>query len=189
MPPLDRAICERCRAEVTAKALFCPMCGQPRANPGGDPLLGALIADRYLVQSRIGAGGSGTIYLAHHVAVRRKVAIKVLHHELSRDDLAVERFRREATTVGEIDNEHIVEVLDFGRAPDGRLFLAMEYLEGETLAAAVKREGHLPVAQALDVLTQVGEALMEAHAMGYVHRDLRPGNIFLAHRRGHKGEL
>src|SRR5262249_32909341 len=116
MPPVDRAICERCRAEMAAKSLFCPMCGHPRANQAADPLLRTLVADRYLVQSRIGAGGSGTIYLAQHVAVKRRVAIKVLHHELSRDDLSVERFRREATTVGEIDNEHIVEVLDFGRA-------------------------------------------------------------------------
>jgi serine/threonine-protein kinase len=188
MPPSDRAICERCRAEVMAQALFCPMCGAPRAGRGSDPLLGTVIADRYLIKERIGAGGSGTIYLAQHVAVKRRVAIKVLHHELSRDDLAVERFRREATSVGEIDNEHIVQVLDFGRTPDGRLFLAMEHLEGETLAAVIKREGRLPVARALDVLTQVGEGLMEAHAMGYIHRDLRPGNIFLARRRGRSGE-
>ena len=114
------------------------------------------------------------------MTLRRKVAIKVLHHELSRDDLAVERFRREATTVAEIDNEHIVEIHDFGRTPDGRLYLAMELLEGETLDAVLAREGQLAVERAVDILIQVGEALMEAHAIGYVHRDLRPRNIFLA---------
>jgi serine/threonine protein kinase len=160
------------------------MCGAPRATLASDPLIGAVVAERYLLRERIGQGGSGTIYRADHVALRRKVAVKILHHELSRDDLAVERFRREATTVSEIDNEHIALVLDFGRAPDGRPFLAMELLEGETLQAALHREGTLPVDQALDVLTQVGEALMEAHGMGYVHRDLRPGNIFLTRRKG-----
>jgi hypothetical protein len=149
------------------------MCGQPRRAAEDDPLLGKVIADRYLLRQRLGQGGSGTIYLAEHITVKRKVAVKVLHHELSQDDLAIERFRREATTVAEIDNEHIVEVLDFGRLDDGRLFLAMELLDGETLAAAIRRQGKLSVEQALDVLVQVGEALMEAHAMGYVHRDLR----------------
>src|SRR5687767_3613255 len=182
-----KSLCERCGADVSPMALFCPMCGHPRATREDDPLIGKVIGDRYLLRERIGQGGSGTIYLAEHITVKRKIAVKVLHHELSQDDLAVERFRREATTVAEIDNEHIVEVLDFGRTEDGRLFLAMELLEGETLAAALKRDKQLPIEQALDILTQVGEALMEAHAMGYVHRDLRPANIFLARRRGREG--
>jgi serine/threonine-protein kinase len=132
----------------------------------------------------IGQGASGTIYRAEHVTLRRKVAIKVLHTELSRDDLAVERFRREATTLAEIDNEHIVEIHDFGRTIDGRLYLAMELLEGETLDGVLAREQTLSVERVADVLIQVGEALMEAHAIGYVHRDLRPRNIYLAVRRG-----
>src|SRR5512134_1351790 len=132
--------CERCRAEIGSQALFCPMCGLARTAREGDPMLGKIVAERYLVRERLGQGGSGTIYLAEHITVKRKIAVKVYHHELSRDDLAVERFRREATTVAEIDNEHIVEVLDFGRLEDGRLFLAMELLEGETLAVAIRRE-------------------------------------------------
>jgi serine/threonine protein kinase len=187
MAPDVKAVCERCGAEVAAAALFCPMCGMARATREDDPLIGKVIGDRYLLRERLGQGGSGTIYLAEHITVKRKIAVKVLHHELSQDDLAVERFRREATTVAEIDNEHIVEVLDFGRTDDGRLFLAMELLEGETLGAALRRERQLPVDKVLDVLVQVGEALMEAHAMGYVHRDLRPANIFLARRRGREG--
>jgi serine/threonine-protein kinase len=179
--------CERCQAEFAADALFCPMCGAPRAKMGGDPLIGEVVADRYLLRQRLGHGGSGTIYLAEHVTLRRRVVVKILHHELSRDELAVERFRREATTVGQIDNEHIVEVLDFGRTKDGRLFLAMEYLDGETLAAALVRMRQLPIAQVTGILVQLGEALMEAHALGYVHRDLRPRNVFLARRRGQDG--
>ncbi|HSR98476.1 MAG TPA: protein kinase, partial [Kofleriaceae bacterium] len=177
--------CAGCQHAYVETALFCPNCGRPKVREAlADPLLGTLLGERFLVQELLGQGGSGTIYRAEHVTLRRKVAIKVLHTELSRDDLAVERFRREATTVAEIDNEHIVEIHDFGRTPDGRLYLAMELLEGETLDTVLVREKQLSVERAADILIQVGEALMEAHAIGYVHRDLRPRNIYLAVRRG-----
>ncbi|HWU86277.1 MAG TPA: protein kinase [Kofleriaceae bacterium] len=177
--------CAGCTYAYADTALFCPNCGRPKVREfGGDTLLGKVLGERFQVQALLGQGGSGTIYRAEHITLRRKVAIKVLHAELSRDDLAVERFRREATTVAEIDNEHIVEIHDFGRAPDGRLYLAMELLEGETLDAVLARERTLSVERTADILIQVGEALMEAHAIGYVHRDLRPRNVYLAVRRG-----
>ena len=180
--------CTSCQHAYVETALFCPNCGTPKARDAGrdgrDALIGKLLGDRFQVLDIIGQGGSGTIYRAEHITLRRKVAIKILHDELSRDDLAVERFRREATTVAEIDNEHIVEIHDFGRTPDGRLYLAMEMLEGETLDTVLARDKQLSVERAADILIQVGEALMEAHAIGYVHRDLRPRNIYLANRRG-----
>jgi tRNA A-37 threonylcarbamoyl transferase component Bud32 len=177
--------CSNCRRELAPAALFCPTCGTPRVRDGAvDELIGAVLADRFLVIDRLGAGKSGTIYRGEHVTLRRKVAIKVLHHELSRDDLAIERFRREATSVAEIDNEHIVEIHDFGRTSDGRLYLAMELLEGETLDNVLVRDGKLAVDRALDVMIQVADALADAHAVGFVHRDLRPRNLYLAVRRG-----
>jgi serine/threonine-protein kinase len=177
--------CTGCRHAYVDSALFCPNCGRPKVREStADALVGTLLGERFQVQEQIGQGGSGTIYRAEHVTLRRKVAIKVLHTELSRDDLAVERFRREATTVAEIDNEHIVEIHDFGRTPDGRLYLAMELLEGETLDAVLAREKTLSIERVADILIQVGEALMEAHAIGYIHRDLRPRNVYLAVRRG-----
>jgi tRNA A-37 threonylcarbamoyl transferase component Bud32 len=177
--------CAGCQHSYSDVALFCPNCGRPKVREAtGDALVGKLLGERFQVHELIGQGGSGTIYRAEHITLRRKVAIKVLHNELSRDDLAVERFRREATTVAEIDNEHIVEIHDFGRTPDGRLYLAMELLEGETLDAVIAREGQMSVERTADILSQVGEALMEAHAIGYVHRDLRPRNLYLAVRRG-----
>ena len=107
-------ICQKCRLEYPGEALFCPNCGMARArDESGDPMLGATIGDRYLLMDRLGQGASGTIYRAEHITLRRKVAVKVLHHELSRDDLAIERFRREATTVGQIENDHIVEIFYF----------------------------------------------------------------------------
>src|SRR5262249_34221577 len=104
--------------------------------------------------------------------------------QLSRDDTALERFRREATTVGQLDNDHILQVLDFGRADSERLFFAMEYLDGEPLSAVIDRDKQLAIPRVIDVLVQVGEALMEAHGLGYIHRDLRPRNIFLITKRG-----
>jgi eukaryotic-like serine/threonine-protein kinase len=177
-------ICQSCRRELAPTALFCPGCGAPRVRDAGDDLLGKVLGDRFLVIERLGHGKSGTLYRGEHVTLRRKVAIKVLHDELSRDDLAVERFRREATSVAELDNEHIVEIHDFGRTPDNRLYLAMELLEGETLDQALVREGRLDVERAVDVMIQVGDALSFAHSVGFVHRDLRPRNLFLAVRRG-----
>ena len=177
--------CAGCKHDYAETALFCPNCGRPKVRDvKADALVGKLLGERFQVQDLIGQGGSGTIYRAEHVTLRRRVAIKVLHTELSRDDLAVERFRREATTVADIDNEHIVEIHDFGRTPDGRLYMAMELLEGETLDTVLAREKQLSVERTADVLSQVGEALMEAHAIGYVHRDLRPRNIYLTSRRG-----
>ena len=187
LPDMNPAplLCSSCRRELSLAALFCPNCGTPRVKDGAvDELLGAVLGERFLVQERLGAGKSGTIYRGEHVTLRRKVAIKVLHHELSRDDLAIERFRREATSVAEIDNEHIVEIHDFGRTSDGRLYLAMELLEGETLDNVLIRDTRLSVERALDVMIQVAEALVDAHAVGFVHRDLRPRNVYLAVRRG-----
>jgi serine/threonine-protein kinase len=172
--------CSNCRHSYPDTALFCPNCGTAKVRAEGDALLGKVLGERFLVQERLGQGTSGSIYRAEHVTLRRKVAIKVLHAELARDDLAVERFRREATMVAEVDNEHIVEIHDFGRTPDGRLYLAMELLEGETLDARLRRDGKLSIEQTADILIQLGEALMEAHAVGYIHRDLRPRNIYLA---------
>ncbi len=181
---LEKVLCKKCRLEFAHDALFCPNCGTAKNRSSDtDPLTGSTVGERYQLIRQIGQGASGAIYLAEHVTLRRKVVVKVLHHELSRDDLAIERFRREATTVGDLDNDHIVQILDFGRTSDGRLYLAMEYLEGQTLADLMEEKGRLDTKLVVDVLTQLGEALIEAHAIGYVHRDLRPRNMFLALRR------
>ncbi len=178
--------CTQCGAEQPGDARFCPRCGTAvvATAPQGDAMLGKVVAERYLLVEKIGQGGSGTIYRGEHTTLRKKVAIKILHLQLSQDETAIERFRREATTVGEIDNDHILQVLDFGRTDDKRLFFAMEYLEGETLTKVIERERQLAVPRVIDILIQVGEALMEAHGIGFIHRDLRPRNIFLTTRRG-----
>jgi serine/threonine protein kinase/tetratricopeptide (TPR) repeat protein len=144
--------------------------------------MGQVIAQRYLIQELLGQGGSGTVYRALHISLKRPVAVKLLHHHLSNDSAAIERFRREATTVASIDNDHIIQVSDFGQAEDGRFFMVMEYLEGRTLDELIE-SGELDPEKAIDIVIQICDALIEAHAMGYIHRDLRPRNVFLTQKR------
>src|SRR5262249_16777075 len=132
--------CTQCGEPQEADARFCPKCGTPVVVLGNDPMLGKVIAERYLLLEKMATAASAPIYRSEHTTLRKKVAIKILHHQHSQDESAILRFRREATTVGEIDNDHILQVLDFGRAEDGRLFFAMEFLEGETLDKVIARE-------------------------------------------------
>ena len=176
--------CPKCKQALPDDALFCPMDGTSLASAENDPLLGTVIADRYVLLERVGQGNSGTIYRGEHVVLRQKIAVKLLHHKLSKDEGAVDRFRQEAATLAQIDSDHIVRVSDFGVAEDERVFFAMEFLDGETLATAAGREGKLKEERALAILEQIGEALSEAHRLGYVHRDIRPRNIFLCERKG-----
>ena len=110
-----------------------------------DPLIGKVLGERFQIQALIGQGASGTIYRAEHTTLRRKVAIKVLHNELSRDDLAVERFRREATTVAELDGEPSSGSTISGARRTASLYLAGELLEGETLDGVIARDKTLSI--------------------------------------------
>jgi serine/threonine-protein kinase len=177
--------CTGCGELLEESARFCAKCGAAAAVAGApDPMVGKVVTDRYLLVEKIGEGNSGIIYRGEHTTLRKRVAVKILHASLSQDENAVERFRREATTVAEIENDHILQVIDFGRTEDKRLFFAMEFLEGDTLARAIERDKKLTVERVVDILTQIGEALMEAHGLGYIHRDLRPRNIFLTTKKG-----
>lgn len=178
--------CRECGHGNAAAALFCDRCGRALHAQDRDPLVGKTIGERYHLLECIGAGTAGVLYRAEHVTLRRRIALKLLHKHLAQSDDAVERFRREATTVCEIDNEHIPQVFDFGRSEDGRLFFAMEFLEGETLAQQLAKapKGQLPIERVTDLLSQIADGLIDAHTLGYVHRDLRPRSIFLTKRRG-----
>ena len=185
---MSAKICSQCGHNASDDARFCPSCGTPfkapAAAPPGDPLVGAVLADRYKVIEKIGQGNAGTVYRAEQTAIGKKVAVKVLGAELAKDAAAVDRFRREATTVAGLDSEHIVSVIDFGHASDGRLFYAMEHLEGESMADAIKRDGQLDPDRVLYIVYQIAEVLAEAHGAGLVHRDLRPRSVMLVKKRG-----
>jgi serine/threonine-protein kinase len=156
------------------------------ALPSFEPtaLIGQILDGRYLVTAHLATGGMGAVLRAQHVYMRKDVAIKVLRPDLSASSDLVERFRREAEIIAALEHENIVRVSDFGRSPEGYLFLVMELLEGESLFERLRREGSMPAAEAVAVLWQVCAALEAAHARGVVHRDLKPENVFLARTGG-----
>lgn len=152
-------------------------CEEPVRDTETDDQL--LPGTRYRMLGKIGEGAMGHVFEAEHVDLGRKVAIKVLaaHHATSSDYSA--RFRREARTLSRLSHPNLVTLHDFGQARDGRLYCAMERLEGETLDKVLDREGPLPWKRALRLGAQAASALREAHRVGIVHRDLKPSNLFL----------
>src|SRR5262245_10442786 len=124
----------------------------------------------------------GVVYVAEHVKLRRKVAIKVLRAEFSSKADAIGRFFDEAVSVNRIGNEHIVDVTHCDTAPSGEAYFVMEYLQGDALSTVLRRERQFSLQRTLHVGVQVAEALGAAHDSGIVHRDLKPDNIFLITR-------
>ena len=173
--------------------------GEPRASSTTLPLpsqqgsatssadesawIGRVIAGRYHLERVIGRGGMGLVFEATHVAVGRRVAVKILRPEAARSAEAVARFHREARAAASIGHRNIVEVLDFGHGDDGA-YLVMELLEGADLASIVRKSGALPVARAVGIARQVADGLRAAHERGIVHRDLKSGNVFVSQREG-----
>ncbi|HSN92195.1 MAG TPA: protein kinase [Anaeromyxobacteraceae bacterium] len=143
-------------------------------------LIGQVLDGRYLLSAHLATGGMGAVFRAQHVYMRKDLAIKVLRPDLSVSSDLVERFRREAEIIAALEQENIVRVTDFGRSPEGYLFLVMELLEGESLFERLRREGAMAPLPAVEILWQVCAALEAAHARGVVHRDLKPENVFLA---------
>jgi serine/threonine protein kinase len=140
---------------------------------------GEVLGDRYRVHHRLGKGGMGEVYLAEHIAIGRKVAIKTLNAHLQDKPEIAERFMQEARTSSLVRHTNIVDILDFGHTDRGAPYFVMEYLEGEDLKTVLKRERVLPWERARDIILQVCAALAAAHAQGVVHRDLKPDNIYL----------
>jgi len=150
------------------------------------PLTGRMIQDRYLIKEKIGEGGMGVVYRAEHTLMRKELAVKVLLPEFSCLESVVRRFQREAQSASRLDHPNIVHINDFGRTSEGQLFLAQEYLPGQSLTAAIRREAPFPPARAVKIALQLCQALDHAHALGVVHRDLKPDNIRIA--TGRDGE-
>lgn len=147
-------------------------------------LVGSVLADRYRVDKVIGDGGMGSVYAAQHVTLRKRVALKVLHPDLCRDQTHVDRFLQEARAASMIDHDHIVDIVDFGPVPGGSVFFAMEFLEGEDLSGRLKRTGRMPWPKVRELMLMVVGALEAAHEKGIIHRDLKPANCFVIQKRG-----
>jgi len=141
---------------------------------------GQVIRGMYRLGRMIGRGGMGEIYEAQHVTIPKKFAVKILRGEFAEGSEAMKRFHREANIAASVGSVHIVEVFDFNQAEDGSLYMAMELLEGESLADYLNRTGAVDPWRWMAILSQIGIGLEAAHQAGVVHRDLKPDNLFLA---------
>ena len=145
----------------------------------GEELIGEVIDGRYRLDATLGRGGMGLVYRAHHVGLRRQVAVKILHPSLAASPDVRNRFEREALAVGRIDHPNCVSVYDVGRLPDGSLYLAMELLDGKSLADVLEQQGQIAPGRALHILAHILRGLSHIHQAGLIHRDIKPENIFL----------
>jgi serine/threonine-protein kinase len=177
-------ICPVCSTEYPDDVKFCPNDGQTlRAAAPAHDLVGQVVADRYHVVKKLGEGGMGQVYLAEHVKMGRRSAIKVMNPSMVHDPDAVARFNREASNASRITHPNVCAIYDFGETPEGLIYLAMEFIEGEPLTDLLEREDALPLARAADIFRQTADALQAAHDLGIVHRDLKPDNIMLTRKK------
>ncbi len=144
-----------------------------------DQLIGRTIGGRFRIESFLGEGAMGRVYRARQIALNTTVAVKVMHHNLACIPAVGARFLREAQAASRIDHPSSVRVIDFGQEPDGLLYLAMELIDGESLAEIMTETGPLPAPRIVDIASQVLAALAVAHELGVVHRDLKPENIMV----------
>lgn len=183
-------ICPRCHAKFDDNANVCNQDGTkletiPEQDTKlFDDLVGKVLAGRFKILSKIGQGGMGAVYKAEQVRMGRICAVKVIPHEMAKDRDAIERFDREAKMSALINDQHAVTVYDFGETEDGMYFLAMEFVEGETLSGLMRREGILPLSKVIPMVQQACQALHAAHSQAIVHRDLKPDNIMISKKDG-----
>ena len=173
-------VCPKCSQEM-ADAV-CPKDGSHTlfvADSRDTYAVGTLIADRYRIDSVLGIGGFGAVYKCTQLNMDQTVAVKVLRADHLSSVEHVKRFSGEAQAVSRLRHPNTIRVFDFGTHTDGALYLAMEYIEGETLGHRFDTKGALPWQQLAHILTQVCHSLTEAHAAGLIHRDLKPENVML----------
>ena len=140
-----------------------------RAN-AAEELVGQTLSGRFRLDSILGHGAMGAVYKAHHLGLKKDVALKLLHRELTANDEMVARFDREAAAASRLDHPNCVRIMDFGSSDDGRRYLVMECLEGKDLAELVTEA--MPPFRVVELIRQVLEGLAHAHAQGLVHRDI-----------------
>jgi serine/threonine-protein kinase len=183
-------ICPQCGTRFQEPLQFCPNDGSQTyealesQEAPKDPLLGRVIDGRYRIEKQIGEGGMGVVYMATHTVLQKKLALKVLRGDNSKDADVVQRFMQEAQSATSIGHQNIIDISDFGRLPDGSVYFVMEYLDGLSLSDMIKRGGSVPTAEAVHIIRQMASALDAAHARGIVHRDLKPDNIFVISQGG-----
>ncbi len=180
----DQKVCPTCGTEYPLSERFCPRDGTAlrSANAQAD-LLGSIVAERYHILKKLGEGGMGTVYLAEHVKMGRKAALKVMNPGMNSDPDAIARFNREAANASRLNHPNVCGIYDFGETPEGLIYLAMEFIEGESLTSLIEKNGFLAAPRAAAIIHQAADALGVAHDYGIVHRDLKPDNIMIAKGR------
>jgi serine/threonine-protein kinase len=169
--------CPKCASRYRDGVERCPFDHEPLEKLV-DPLIGRTIGGRYVVEEPLGAGGMATVYRGRHQALERTVALKVLQPKLAAQAEHRERFLREARAANRVHHEHVVDIVDIGQTEDGVVYLVMEYLRGRSLDVELE-DGALSLARACRIGHQIALALGRAHELGVVHRDVKPGNVFL----------
>jgi len=157
---------------------------KPRLTKGDELYINQTLNNRFKVESKIGEGGFGAVYRGVQLATGRKVALKLLHPEMTKDENLVARFRREGMVLCNLRDAHTITTYDFDQTPDGTLYIAMELLEGKSLHQIFHEQAPLEWKRVFKILTEMCSSLAEAHAQGIVHRDLKPENIYLETRPG-----
>jgi serine/threonine-protein kinase len=184
-------ICPTCQQTYSDDVEFCARDGAhltAQATETEAQLAGQL-SRRFRIVRRLGAGAMGTVFLAEQIAVgNRPVALKVLNRKLLDDPDFLLRFQSEAASTGRIHHPNVVTIYESGQADDGTPYIAMEYLEGESLRQTLTRRGALPVPEVAEILQQAARGLNAAHKLGIIHRDLKPDNIFLTYSDDLVGE-
>jgi serine/threonine-protein kinase len=183
--------CPQCQRVFPNDAGFCPADGTqlisasiPPAAHSDDPRVGARLAGRYEIRRVVADGGMGRVYEGIDRQHDARIAVKLLHQDVAKDEISLERFKREYEISALLPHDHIVNVMDFQQDPvSSTWFLVMEFLEGEELRYVLKREKVLPPARLVRMLSQVAIGLDEAHARNFIHRDLKPDNLFLCGTR------
>jgi eukaryotic-like serine/threonine-protein kinase len=196
-PPLRAAkglVCPKCqrRFEEFSGRTHCPddnvvlIRAADMAAADGDPMLGRVLAGRFTILAKLGAGSMGTVYRAKQAPIGREVAIKILRSDRAVDEVSRARFLREARANSLLTAPNTVTVFDFGQSESGDFYLAMELLEGESLGQRIKRLGRIGVEESIETVKQALRSLSEAHAKGIIHRDLKPDNLFYARVRNNE---
>jgi len=188
-------LCPVCNNELEGTPRFCNKCGSklelspatadaPMTEVATDAFIGRTVGGRFKIVKLLGEGGMGAVYQGEQNVggTVRKVAIKTLHQHLSADPKIKQRFERECATVAELQHPNTIQLYDYGTTDDGLLYMVMEFVQGQSLASILEKQGSLEPTRTSHILQQVCDALWEAHALGIVHRDLKPDNIVLTER-------
>jgi serine/threonine protein kinase len=175
--------CSVCKAKYEDGVSFCPVDGEVLED---DPssLVGTVLDGQYNIESLLGKGGMGAVYLARHILLGDRVAIKILPPEVRNNAEWLRRFRREGQAARRFRHPNAVTVYDLRTSSDGTIYMVMEYVEGQTLDAELKKRGRFSPAEAFEILNPIMSVLNTAHEMGVVHRDLKPENIMIGKAGG-----